>query len=113
MSILIKPIITEKATNDSELYNRFTFVVDKKANKLEINAYNEAEVTLNGSGSHLIANFYGDSDLDADRFEVNVANVLGFDDADMKVNVLDTLYQKTSGDADIDHEGAPVMMPEE
>ena len=36
MSILIKPIITEKATNDSELFNRFTFVVDKKANKLEI-----------------------------------------------------------------------------
>ncbi|MGY0407302.1 MAG: 50S ribosomal protein L23 [Polaribacter sp.] len=36
MSILIKPIITEKATKDSELYNRYTFVVDKKANKLEI-----------------------------------------------------------------------------
>lgn len=36
MSILIKPIITEKATNDSELFNRYTFVVDKRANKLEI-----------------------------------------------------------------------------
>lgn len=36
MSILIKPIITEKATNDSELFNRYAFVVDKKANKLEI-----------------------------------------------------------------------------
>ena len=36
MSILIKPIITEKATNDSELYNRYAFVVDKKANKIEI-----------------------------------------------------------------------------
>ena len=36
MSILIKPIITEKATSDSELFNRYTFVVDKKANKLEI-----------------------------------------------------------------------------
>lgn len=36
MSILIKPIITEKATNDSELYNRYSFVVDSKANKLEI-----------------------------------------------------------------------------
>jgi len=36
MSILIKPIITEKATNDSELFNRYSFVVDKKANKLEI-----------------------------------------------------------------------------
>ena len=36
MSILIKPIITEKATNHSELYNRYSFVVDSKANKLEI-----------------------------------------------------------------------------
>ena len=30
------PIITEKATNDSELFNRYAFVVDKKANKIEI-----------------------------------------------------------------------------
>ena len=36
MNILIKPIITEKATNDSELFNRYAFVVNKKANKLEI-----------------------------------------------------------------------------
>ena len=36
MNILIKPIITEKATTNSELYNRYTFVVAKKANKLEI-----------------------------------------------------------------------------
>jgi large subunit ribosomal protein L23 len=36
MSILIKPIITEKATNDSELFNRYTFIVAQKANKLEI-----------------------------------------------------------------------------
>ena len=36
MSILIKPIITEKATSDSEVFNRYAFVVDKKANKLEI-----------------------------------------------------------------------------
>ena len=36
MSILIKPIITEKATGDSELNNRFSFVVDSKANKIEI-----------------------------------------------------------------------------
>lgn len=36
MNILVKPIITEKATNDSELYNRYAFVVDKRANKLEI-----------------------------------------------------------------------------
>ncbi|MCF6168322.1 50S ribosomal protein L23 [Lutibacter sp.] len=36
MNILIKPIITEKATNDSELFNRYAFVVNKRANKLEI-----------------------------------------------------------------------------
>ncbi|SEB78579.1 LSU ribosomal protein L23P [Tenacibaculum sp. MAR_2009_124] len=36
MSILIKPIITEKATKDSEVFNRYAFVVNKKANKLEI-----------------------------------------------------------------------------
>ena len=42
MSILIKPIITEKATMDSELYNRFGFVVSKKANKVEIKKAVEA-----------------------------------------------------------------------
>ncbi|MDX5427822.1 MAG: 50S ribosomal protein L23 [Bacteroidota bacterium] len=36
MGVLIKPIITEKATADQENSNRFAFVVDKKANKLEI-----------------------------------------------------------------------------
>jgi large subunit ribosomal protein L23 len=36
MSILIKPIITEKATLGSELYNRYTFLVHTKANKVEI-----------------------------------------------------------------------------
>ena len=36
MSILIKPIITEKANNDSELNNRYTFQVEKNANKVQI-----------------------------------------------------------------------------
>ena len=36
MSILIKPIITEKATLDSELRNCFSFLVNTKANKVEI-----------------------------------------------------------------------------
>ncbi|WP_075342602.1 50S ribosomal protein L23 [Tenacibaculum agarivorans] len=36
MSILIKPIITEKATVDSEKFNRYTFVVNKNANKIQI-----------------------------------------------------------------------------
>jgi large subunit ribosomal protein L23 len=36
MEILIKPIITEKMTAQGEKMNRFAFVVDKRANKLEI-----------------------------------------------------------------------------
>lgn len=36
MDILIKPIITEKATREAEENNRFTFVVNTKANKIEI-----------------------------------------------------------------------------
>jgi len=36
MSILIKHIITEKATDLSELNNCFTFVVKKTANKIEV-----------------------------------------------------------------------------
>jgi len=36
MGILIRPVITEKATADSEDNNRFAFIVDRKANKIEI-----------------------------------------------------------------------------
>ena len=42
MRVLVKPIITEKATNASELSNCFTFVVDKRANKVEIKKAVEA-----------------------------------------------------------------------
>jgi len=42
MDILIKPVITEKATAASELSNCFTFVVNKKANKVEIKKAVEA-----------------------------------------------------------------------
>tara|TARA_B100000575_G_scaffold230859_1_gene191892 strand:+ start:4566 stop:4856 length:291 start_codon:yes stop_codon:yes gene_type:complete len=36
MEILLRPILTEKATNESELRNTYTFVVSNKANKVEI-----------------------------------------------------------------------------
>ena len=36
MNILIKPVITEKMTEASDKNNRFGFVVDRRANKLEI-----------------------------------------------------------------------------
>jgi large subunit ribosomal protein L23 len=35
-TIIKKPLITEKATSASEKLNRFTFEVDRKANKIEI-----------------------------------------------------------------------------
>lgn len=34
--VLIKPILSEKANKQAEKMNRYSFVVDKKANKLEI-----------------------------------------------------------------------------
>jgi len=34
--ILIRPVLTETATASAETANRYTFVVDKKANKVEI-----------------------------------------------------------------------------
>ena len=42
MSIIVKPIITEKITKDGEVFNRFGFVVDKKANKVQIKKAVEA-----------------------------------------------------------------------
>tara|TARA_B100000287_G_scaffold119629_1_gene111603 strand:+ start:144 stop:434 length:291 start_codon:yes stop_codon:yes gene_type:complete len=36
MSIIRKPVITEKMTDQGEQYNRFAFVVDKRANKIQI-----------------------------------------------------------------------------
>ena len=34
--VLIKPILSEKANKQAEKMNRYSFVVDRKANKLEI-----------------------------------------------------------------------------
>ena len=42
MSILIKPIITEKATMQSETLNAYAFEVNTKANKVEIKKAVEA-----------------------------------------------------------------------
>jgi len=36
MDIILKPILTEKMTTQSENFNRFGFVVSKKANKIQI-----------------------------------------------------------------------------
>jgi large subunit ribosomal protein L23 len=36
MEILLKPIVTEKMTSQGEKFNRYGFLVARKANKLEI-----------------------------------------------------------------------------
>ncbi len=38
MSIIIKPVITEKMTAQGDKFNRYGFVVDKTANKVQIKA---------------------------------------------------------------------------
>ena len=36
MGLIIKPIVTEKLTDQGEKLNRYGFIVDRKANKLQI-----------------------------------------------------------------------------
>ncbi|HEX2967803.1 MAG TPA: 50S ribosomal protein L23 [Bacteroidales bacterium] len=36
MDILLKPIVTEKMTSQGDKFNRYGFLVDKKANKIQI-----------------------------------------------------------------------------
>lgn len=53
MKIIIKkPIITEKATKQSEKFNRFSFVVVKEANKLEIKESIEKLYGVSVTGVH-------------------------------------------------------------
>ena len=42
MGVLIKPVISEKATNNSEVLGQYSFYVDTKANKIEIKKAVEA-----------------------------------------------------------------------
>jgi large subunit ribosomal protein L23 len=54
MSIIIKPIVTEKATLLTEKLNRYSFKVNKDANKIQIKnaveaAYNMTVVDVNTS----------------------------------------------------------------
>lgn len=52
MGIIIKPIVTEKMTAQGEKLNRYGFIVDRKANKIEIKSaveqmYNVSVVSVN------------------------------------------------------------------
>ena len=57
MSILIKPIVTEKLTVQGEKLNRYGFIVDRDANKLQIKAaveqaYNVTVADVNTNNYH-------------------------------------------------------------
>ena len=47
MGIIIKPIVTEKMTAQGEKLNRYGFIVDRKANKLQIKAAVEQMYNVN------------------------------------------------------------------
>ena len=57
MGILIKPIVTEKLTVQGEKLNRYGFIVDREANKLQIKAaveqtYNVTVAEVNTANYH-------------------------------------------------------------
>ena len=57
MGILVKPIVTEKLTVQGEKLNRYGFIVDREANKLQIKAaveqaYNVTVAEINTVNYH-------------------------------------------------------------
>ena len=57
MGIIIKPIVTEKLTIQGEKLNRYGFIVDREANKLQIKAaveqaYNVTVADVNNVNYH-------------------------------------------------------------
>ena len=57
MGILVKPIVTEKMTIQGEKLNRYGFIVDREANKLQIKAaveqmYNVTVAEVNTMNYH-------------------------------------------------------------
>ncbi len=85
---------------------------DLKLNQLEIEARDKADITLKGEAHHFVGRFSNDSELDADRFQVRVADIKGNDDSDIKLSVSDTLRKKMSKEADLKIEGEPVIVQE-
>lgn len=58
MGILIKPIVTEKLTVQGEKLNRYGFVVDRDANKLQIKEAVEKEYGVSVASVNT-ANYHG------------------------------------------------------
>lgn len=49
-SVLVRPLVTEKTTDQMERENAYTFVVDRDANKIEIRQAVEAEFPVKVTG---------------------------------------------------------------
>ena len=58
MGIIIKPIVTEKLTNLGEKFNRYGFIVDRDANKLQIKAAVEQMYNVNVASVNTV-NYHG------------------------------------------------------
>ena len=58
MGIIIKPIVTEKLTAQGEKLNRYGFIVDRKANKLQIKDAVEKMYNVNVAAVNT-ANYHG------------------------------------------------------
>ena len=60
MGIIIKPIVTEKLTAQGEKLNRYGFIVDREANKLQIKAAVEQMYNVSVSDVNTV-NYHGKS----------------------------------------------------
>ena len=58
MGILLKPIVTEKMTDQGEKLNRYGFIVDRKANKLQIKVAVEQMYNVTVEDVNTV-NYYG------------------------------------------------------
>ena len=54
--VLIKPVLSEKVNRLSEKYNRYTFIVNRKANKLEIKKAVEATYNVQVESVNTLVN---------------------------------------------------------
>ena len=58
MGIIFKPIVTEKMTDQGEKLNRYGFIVDRRANKLEIKTAVEQMYNVTVEDVNTV-NYYG------------------------------------------------------
>jgi large subunit ribosomal protein L23 len=96
-AIIIKPLLTEKSTFDSEMNNRFTFIGDHRANKIQIkkaveNMYNvsiDSVRTMNYGGGKPSVKYTNKGIVEqrSKRFKKAVVTVADGETIDLFTNV--------------------------